>query len=227
MRILVADDERSLADVITKRLKKEGYAVDTVYDGSSALDYLEATAYDLAILDVMMPGMDGFEALRRYRSGGGDAPVIFLTAKDALSDRIQGLDEGADDYLVKPFSFDELLARIRSVLRRAGGNKSSNILSVDDLVLDLSTGIVKRGERIIELSAKEYALLKYMMSNEGIILSREMLLNHVWDYSYEGQSNMVDVYIRYLRKKIDAESERSLIHTYRGRGYMIGGADES
>lgn len=227
MRILVADDERSLADVITKRLKKEGYAVDTVYDGSSALDYLEATAYDLAILDVMMPGMDGFEALRRYRSGGGDAPVIFLTAKDALSDRIQGLDEGADDYLVKPFSFDELLARIRSVLRRAGGNKRSNILSVDDLVLDLSTGIVKRGERIIELSAKEYALLKYMMSNEGIILSREMLLNHVWDYSYEGQSNMVDVYIRYLRKKIDAESERPLIHTYRGRGYMIGGADES
>lgn len=227
MRILVADDERSLADVITKRLKKEGYAVDTVYDGSSALDYLEATAYDLAILDVMMPGMDGFEALRRYRSGGGDAPVIFLTAKDALSDRIQGLDEGADDYLVKPFSFDELLARIRSVLRRAGGNKSSNILSVDDLVLDLSTGIVKRGDRIIELSAKEYALLKYMMSNEGIILSREMLLNHVWDYSYEGQSNMVDVYIRYLRKKIDAESERPLIHTYRGRGYMIGGADES
>ena len=227
MRILVADDERSLADVITKRLKKEGYAVDTVYDGSSALDYLEATAYDLAILDVMMPGMDGFEALRRYRSGGGDAPVIFLTAKDALSDRIQGLDEGADDYLVKPFSFDELLARIRSVLRRAGGNKRSNILSVDDLVLDLSTGIVKRGERIIELSAKEYALLKYMMSNEGIILSREILLNHVWDYSYEGQSNMVDVYIRYLRKKIDAESERPLIHTYRGRGYMIGGADES
>ena len=227
MRILVADDERSLADVITKRLKKEGYAVDTVYDGFSALDYLEATAYDLAILDVMMPGMDGFEALRRYRSGGGDAPVIFLTAKDALSDRIQGLDEGADDYLVKPFSFDELLARIRSVLRRAGGNKRSNILSVDDLVLDLSTGIVKRGERIIELSAKEYALLKYMMSNEGIILSREMLLNHVWDYSYEGQSNMVDVYIRYLRKKIDAESERPLIHTYRGRGYMIGGADES
>ena len=227
MRILVADDERSLADVITKRLKKEGYAVDTVYDGSSALDYLEATAYDLAILDVMMPGMDGFEALRRYRSGGGDAPVIFLTAKDALSDRIQGLDEGADDYLVKPFSFDELLARIRSVLRRAGGNKRSNILSVDDLVLDLSTGIVKRGERIIELSAKEYALLKYMMSNEGIILSREMLLNHVWDYSYEGQSNMVDVYIRYLRKKIDAESERPLIHTYRGRGYLIGGADES
>lgn len=227
MRILVADDERSLADVITKRLKKEGYAVDTVYDGSSALDYLEATAYDLAILDVMMPGMDGFEALRRYRSVGGDAPVIFLTAKDALSDRIQGLDEGADDYLVKPFSFDELLARIRSVLRRAGGNKRSNILSVDDLVLDLSTGIVKRGERIIELSAKEYALLKYMMSNEGIILSREMLLNHVWDYSYEGQSNMVDVYIRYLRKKIDAESERPLIHTYRGRGYMIGGADES
>lgn len=227
MRILVADDERSLADVITKRLKKEGYAVDTVYDGSSALDYLEATAYDLAILDVMMPGMDGFEALRRYRSGGGDAPVIFLTAKDALSDRIQGLDEGADDYLVKPFSFDELLARIRSVLRRAGGNKRSNILSVDDLVLDLSTGIVKRGERIIELSAKEYALLKYMMSNEGIILSREMLLNHVWDYSYEGQSNMVDVYIRYLRKKIDQGEEKELIHTYRGRGYMIGGPDES
>ena len=146
MRILVADDERSLAGVITKRLKKEGYAVDTVYDGSSALDYLEATAYDLAILDVMMPGMDGFEALRRYRSGGGDAPVIFLTAKDALSDRIQGLDEGADDYLVKPFSFDELLARIRSILRRTHGDNSPNtILQIDNLRLDLNSGIVKRG----------------------------------------------------------------------------------
>ncbi len=227
MRILVADDEKSLADVVSKRLKKEGYAVDTVYDGSSALDYLVATDYDLALLDVMMPGLDGFQVLKKYRGEGGISPVIFLTARDALSDRVSGLDSGADDYIVKPFSFDELLARIRSVLRRAGKKSISSVLKVDDLTLDSASGIVKRGERVIELSQKEYALLKYMMTNEGMILSRDMLLSHVWDYSYEGQSNMVDVYIRYLRKKIDQGEEKELIHTYRGRGYMIGGPDES
>lgn len=227
MRILVAEDERALADVVSKRLKKEGYAVDTVYDGSSALDFLDSTAYDLALLDIMMPQMDGVEVLKKYRASGGTAPVIFLTAKDSLSDRVDGLDAGADDYIVKPFSFDELLARIRSVIRRSGVKRSSNILRVEDLTLDLSSGIVKRGERVIDLSGKEYALLKYMMSNPSMILSREMLLSHVWDYSYEGQSNMVDVYIRYLRKKIDGDAERPLIHTYRGRGYMIGGSDES
>ena len=223
MRILVAEDECSLADVISKRLKREGYAVDTVYDGETAYDFLEGTEYDIALLDIMMPKMDGLEVLERYRASGGSAPVIFITAKDALSDRVDGLDAGADDYIIKPFSFDELLARIRSVLRRAGGGVKSNILKVEDLTLDTSSGIVKRGGRTIELSGKEYALLKYMMSNADMILSRDAILSHVWDYSYEGQSNMVDVYIRYLRKKIDGFNERPLIHTFRGRGYMIGG----
>lgn len=223
MRILVAEDECSLADVISKRLKREGYAVDTVYDGEAAYDFLEGTEYDIALLDIMMPKMDGLEVLERYRASGGSAPVIFITAKDALSDRVDGLDAGADDYIIKPFSFDELLARIRSVLRRAGGGVKSNILRVEDLTLDTSSGIVKRGGRTIELSGKEYALLKYMMSNADMILSRDAILSHVWDYSYEGQSNMVDVYIRYLRKKIDGFNERPLIHTCRGRGYMIGG----
>lgn len=223
MRILVAEDECSLADVISKRLKREGYAVDTVYDGETAYDFLEGTEYDIALLDIMMPKMDGLEVLGRYRASGGSAPVIFITAKDALSDRVDGLDAGADDYIIKPFSFDELLARIRSVLRRSGGGVKSNILRVEDLTLDTSSGIVKRGGRTIELSGKEYALLKYMMSNADMILSRDAILSHVWDYSYEGQSNMVDVYIRYLRKKIDGFNERPLIHTFRGRGYMIGG----
>lgn len=223
MRILVAEDECSLADVISKRLKREGYAVDTVYDGEAAYDFLEGTEYDIALLDIMMPKMDGLEVLGRYRASGGSAPVIFITAKDALSDRVDGLDAGADDYIIKPFSFDELLARIRSVLRRAGGGVKSNILRVEDLTLDTSSGIVKRGGRTIELSGKEYVLLKYMMSNADMILSRDAILSHVWDYSYEGQSNMVDVYIRYLRKKIDGFNERPLIHTCRGRGYMIGG----
>lgn len=223
MRILVAEDECSLADVISKRLRREGYAVDTVYDGETAYDFLEGTEYDIALLDIMMPKMDGLEVLGRYRASGGSAPVIFITAKDALSDRVDGLDAGADDYIIKPFSFDELLARIRSVLRRAGGGVKSNILRVEDLTLDTSSGIVKRGGRTIELSGKEYALLKYMMSNADMILSRDAILSHVWDYSYEGQSNMVDVYIRYLRKKIDGLNERPLIHTFRGRGYMIGG----
>ena len=223
MRILVAEDECSLAYVISKRLRREGYAVDTVYDGETAYDFLEGTEYDIALLDIMMPKMDGLEVLERYRASGGSAPVIFITAKDALSDRVDGLDAGADDYIIKPFSFDELLARIRSVLRRAGGGVKSNILKVEDLTLDTSSGIVKRGGRTIELSGKEYALLKYMMSNADMILSRDAILSHVWDYSYEGQSNMVDVYIRYLRKKIDGFNERPLIHTFRGRGYMIGG----
>lgn len=228
MRILVADDEKALADVISKRLKKESYAVDTVYNGADAYDYLSSTDYDLCILDIMMPRLNGVEVLEKYRRSGGRAAVIFLTAKDALEDRVNGLDSGADDYLVKPFSFDELLARIRSILRRTHGDNSPNtILQIDNLRLDLNSGIVKRGDRTIDLSGKEFSMLKYMMSNAGIILSRAQLIEHVWAYDYEGSSNMVDVYIRYLRRKIDTEGEKELIHTFRGRGYMIGDSDES
>ena len=228
MCILVADDEKALADVISKRLKKESYAVDTVYNGADAYDYLSSTDYDLCILDIMMPRLNGVEVLEKYRRSGGRAAVIFLTAKDALEDRVHGLDSGADDYLVKPFSFDELLARIRSILRRTHGDNSPNtILQIDNLRLDLNSGIVKRGDRTIDLSGKEFSMLKYMMSNAGVILSRAQLIEHVWAYDYEGSSNMVDVYIRYLRRKIDTEGEKELIHTFRGRGYMIGDSDES
>ncbi len=222
MRILIADDERALSDVIEKRLKKEGYAVDCVYNGLDALSYLEAAEYDAAILDIMMPSLSGTEALESYRKKGGKTPIIFLTAKASVSDRIKGLDAGADDYIVKPFSFDELLARLRSVLRRSARNFNSSILQIDTLTLDMRCGVVKRGENVIDLTQKEYSMLEYMMINSNMILSREMLLSHVWDYSYEGQSNMVDVYIRYLRKKIDIPGEKPLIHTYRGRGYMMG-----
>lgn len=222
MRILVAEDEGELTRLIRCTLEDEGYAVDAVLDGQSALDYLQAGEYDAVILDIMMPKLDGLTVLRRYRSGGGRSPVIFLTARDAIDDRVEGLDSGADDYLVKPFSFAELLARVRVLLRNKGEQKS-NTLTVADLTLDLSSHRVTRGGKEIELSSKEFAILEYMMLNEGTILSRESFRNHVWSWDYEGESNVVDVYIRFLRKKIDDGFEKKLIQTVRGSGYMIKG----
>lgn len=222
MRILVAEDEGELNRLIRCTLEDEGYAVDAVLDGQSALDYLQAGEYDAVILDIMMPKLDGLTVLRRYRSGGGRSPVIFLTARDAIDDRVEGLDSGADDYLVKPFSFAELLARVRVLLRNKGEQKS-NTLTVADLTLDLSSHRVTRGGKEIELSSKEFAILEYMMLNEETILSRESFRNHVWSWDYEGESNVVDVYIRFLRKKIDDGFEKKLIQTVRGSGYMIKG----
>lgn len=186
------------------------------------MDYLQAGEYDAVILDIMMPKLDGLSVLRRYRSGGGRSPVIFLTARDAIDDRVEGLDSGADDYLVKPFSFAELLARVRVLLRNKGEHKS-NTLTVADLTLDLSSHRVTREDKEIELSSKEFAILEYMMLNDGTILSRESFRNHVWSWDYEGESNVVDVYIRFLRKKIDDGFEKKLIQTVRGSGYMIKG----
>ena len=222
MRILVAEDEGELNRLIRCTLEDEGDAVDAVLDGQSALDYLQAGEYDAVILDIMMPKLDGLSVLRRYRSGGGRSPVIFLTARDAIDDRVEGLDSGADDYLVKPFSFAELLARVRVLLRNKGEQKS-NTLTVADLTLDLSSHRVTRGGKEIELSSKEFAILEYMMLNEGTILSRESFRNHVWSWDYVGESNVVDVYIRFLRKKIDDGFEKKLIQTVRGSGYMIKG----
>ncbi len=220
MRILLAEDERDMNKIITKKLVSEGYAVDSCFDGETALDYIVNTDYDVVILDIMMPKMDGFSVLSTMRTKCIETPTIFLTARDAVSDRVKGLDLGANDYLVKPFSFEELMARIRVMTRLKSGSFTS-ILSVSDLTLDISSHIVKRGETVINLSAKEYALLKYMMYNVGIVLSREKIENHIWNYDYEGGTNVVDVYIRYLRKKIDSDYDIKLIHTVRGSGYVL------
>ena len=220
MRILFAEDERDLNDIITKKLTSQGYSVDSVYDGEEAIDILSYTDYDAVILDIMMPKADGFAVLRALRSKGKNTPVLFLTARDSVQDRVAGLDSGANDYLVKPFSVEELLARIRAMTRTAFG-VSDSLLSVGDLTMDTAAKIVKRGGKEIPLSAKEYALLEYLMHNTGIVLSREKIENHIWNFDYEGGTNVVDVYIRYLRKKIDEEYDKKLIHTVRGRGYVL------
>lgn len=220
MRILVAEDEHDLNEIIVKKLVEEGYSVDACYDGAEAIDILSYTEYDAILLDIMMPKADGFQVLTALRSSRKETPVLFLTARDAIEDRVRGLDSGACDYLVKPFSLEELAARVRAALRTAHG-KSTNILTVGDLMLDSGTKSVTRGGRSIELSAKEYALLEYLMLNQGIVLSREKIENHIWNFDYEGGTNVVDVYISYLRKKIDEGQELRLIHTVRGRGYVL------
>lgn len=225
MRILVAEDERELNSIIAKRLADEDYAVDSVFDGKNALEYMLTTSYDIVLLDVMMPGMDGFEVLKRYRAEGGTSPVLFLTARDAVSDRVRGLDSGGDDYLVKPFAFQELLARMRVLLRRNDGKNKSSVLQVGDLSLDTSSHRAVRRGREIELSSKEFSILEFLMRNEGAILSRESIREHIWSWDYDGESNVVDVYIRYLRKKIDDGESVKLIHTVRGSGYMIKGEE--
>ena len=220
MRILIAEDERDLNEMIRKKLTSEGYSVDTCYDGEDALAYLDVTEYDGVILDIMMPRCDGLQVLREMRRKGIHTPVMFLTARDSIEDRVKGLDAGATDYVVKPFSFKELMARVRAMTREKYGT-SSSILQVGDLTMDTASQEVARGERSIDLSAKEFALLRYMMTNSGIVLSRDMIEDHVWNYDYEGGTNVVDVYIRYLRRKIDEGEEKKLIQTVRGRGYVI------
>lgn len=221
MRILIAEDEKDLNLLIEKKLIREGYSVDCAFDGAEALDFAELAEYDLIILDVMMPVYDGFEVLKKLRDKRINTPVIFLTARDAVSDRVRGLDGGANDYIVKPFSFDELMARIRANTRQNTGEQSS-VYTVKDLKLDTARHIVSRGDRKIELSAKEYQLLEFLMKNSGIVLSRESIENHIWNFDYEGGTNVVDVYIRYLRKKIDDGYDEKLIKTVRGTGYSIG-----
>ena len=220
MRILVAEDEKDLNRLITTCLEREHYSVDSCHDGQEALDYLECAEYDAVILDIMMPKKDGITVLRTIRREKNQTPVLLLTARDSVEDRVRGLDAGADDYLVKPFAFEELLARLRVLLRKPDGGKST-ILRVGDLTLHLDTRSVFRGEREIALSSKEYSLLRYMMQNAGIVLSRDRLEQHIWNYDFTGGSNVIDVYIRYLRKKIDEGQEPKLIHTVRGHGYVL------
>lgn len=220
MRLLYAEDEEDLNKVVTKKLTEEGFSVDSCFDGREAIDNVQFTEYDAAILDIMMPHADGFAVLKELRKLKKNTPVLFLTARDSIEDRVTGLDSGANDYLVKPFSFEELLARIR-VLTREKHNLTENILSIGDLELNLSSHIVTRGGTEINLTSKEYQLLEYLLYNREKVLSREKIENHIWNYDYEGGTNVIDVYIRYLRKKIDDGFPTKLIHTVRGAGYVI------
>ena len=220
MRILYAEDEPDLNHIITRRLTEEGYSVDSCMNGEDALYYLENTEYDAAILDIMMPGKSGLDVLRVIRAKGNHVPILFLTARDSVTDKVRGLDAGADDYLVKPFSVSELLARVRVMVRR-DTDQAGAVLKADDLVMDLVAHRVKRGDNEIFLSGKEFALLEYLMHNQDMALSRDKIENHIWNYDYEGGTNVVDVYISHLRRKIDDGFEKKLIRTVRGIGYTL------
>lgn len=225
MRILVVEDERDMNRLIQKTLKKEGYSVDCCFDGEEALVCLMGAAYDAVLLDVMMPKLDGYRLLGQIREKDMDTPVLFLTAKDSVADRVKGLDLGADDYLVKPFAFDELLARIRAMTRKRTGSRRNQI-SVADLTVDIERRSVCRGGKEIALLPKEFSILEYMVRNQGIVLSREQLENQIWNYEYSGNSNNIDVYMSKLRKKIDGEGMCRLLHTIRGVGWVLR-ADEA
>ena len=220
MRLLIVEDEEDLRSILKKKLMKEHYTADDCGNGLDALDYISMADYDGIILDIMLPGLNGLELLKKIREEGNDTPVLFLTARDGIEDRVKGLDLGADDYLVKPFSFEELMARVRVMMRRKPA-LVSNRLTIGDLVLDCESKEVTRADKKISLSSKEFMVLEYMLRNQNIVLSREQIEQHAWNYDFEGGSNVVDVYIRYLRKKIDEGFGCKLIHTVRGVGYVL------
>jgi len=220
MRILVVDDDRRLCAIIKRGLLEEAYAVDLAYDGEEGEYLAEVNPYDLIILDIMLPNKDGIEVCHDLRTKKINAPILMLTAKDTVEDRVRGLDTGADDYLIKPFAFNELLARVRSLLRREGMSKSPE-LRVGDLTLNTLTRQIWRGQRPIELTTKEYVILEYLMRHPNVVVTRTMIEEHAWDYDFDSLSNLVDVYIRRLRHKIDNEGEDSLIQTVRGAGYRL------
>ena len=223
MRILVVEDEKKINDIIVKTLKQEKYGVDSCFDGEEALDYIFSVEYDIILLDIMLPKRDGFEVLKSIRKKGIKTPVLFLTARDEIEDRVKGLDLGADDYLVKPFAFEELLARIRVVLRKnsGSGEDTGNVLKIANLTVDCNKHEVFRDDVLIKLSAKEFSILEYMIRNRGRVVSKEKIEEHVWDFDYEGGSNIVEVYIKFLRKKIDNDFSPKLIHTIRRVGYVL------
>ncbi len=220
MRVLVVEDERRLAGIIKRGLLEEGYAVDAVYDGEEGQYMAETTPYGLIILDIMLPKKDGITVCHELRMKKVNTPILMLTARDTIEDRVKGLDAGADDYLVKPFAFSELLARVRALLRREALAKTAR-LQVGELVLDTLTREVWHGQRKIELTTKEYAILAYFMSHPNVVVTRTMLEENAWDYEFDSMSNIIDVYIRRLRRKIDEEGRDSLIQTVRGAGYRL------
>ena len=222
MRILIAEDEKDLNTLLKKRLENQKYSVDACFDGEEAIDYLAVTEYDAVSLDIIMPKKNGLQVLKYIRGQKRHTPVLLLTAKDSIEDRVTGLDAGADDYLVKPFAFDELLARIRVMLRKNSSVETkTNIVTAAELTAGLNTQRVLRGDKEISLSSREFSILRYLCMNKGIVLSREKIEEHIWNYDYAGGSNVVDVYIRYLRKKIDEGFTPKLIHTVRGAGYVL------
>ena len=227
MRVLVVEDQKNVARFIARGLREQAYAVDVAQDGAEGLALAEIARYDLIILDLMLPTIDGFEVCRRLREQGVETPVLMLTARDDKGARIEGLDTGADDYLTKPFDFDELLARMRALLRRGAREYRPPALAVADLELDTNTHGVRRGGREVPLTAKEFALIEYLMRNPGRVVSRAEIAENVWDETFDPFSNTIEVYIARLRKKIDDESETKLIHTRRGIGYVLEPRDES
>lgn len=220
MRILIVEDEKSILTVLSKRLSQEGYSVDIASDGEEALGYIAMSDYDCIVMDIMLPIQDGLTVLRRMRQKHDSTPVLLLTAKDGIGDKVIGLDAGADDYLVKPFVYDELSARIRALLRRNTEQKSTQLQYVD-LILDMVTRQVTRQGKVIELSAKGFSILEYFMRNPNRVLTRGQITDHVWNFDYDNDSNVIDVYIGYLRRKIDNDFDTKLLHTVRGVGYVL------
>ncbi len=220
MRLLVVEDEKHLADIIKRGLQEQGYAVDVANDGDQGQYLAETTPYDLILLDILLPKKSGLQVCGELRLKKVTTPIIILTAKDKVADRVQGLDCGADDYMTKPFAFSELLARIRALLRRDMTDKSPKI-SVGDLVMNPVTRQVKRGDKEVSLTSKEFTLLEYFMRHPSMLLTRAMLEQHAWDYEFDGGSNLIDVYIRRIRNKIDIKGRKSLIETTRGAGYRM------
>jgi DNA-binding response OmpR family regulator len=220
MRILIVEDEKRLAGLLRRGLQEQGHAVDEAHDGEDGLDFAESAPYDVIVLDVMLPKLDGFQVCRRLRDQGHPASILMLTARDAIEDRVAGLDCGADDYLVKPFAFQELVARVRALLRRSGPLRDG-LLRAGNLELDPATHEVRRGGRPVELTGREYAILEYLLRNPKVVLSREQIAEHVWGFDYEGNSNVIDVHVAYLRKKLGEQAGEPLLHTVRGVGYQL------
>lgn len=221
MHVLVVEDERKIATYVKRGLEEQGYAVDVAYTGREALDWVETIEFDLMVLDILLPKIDGLTVCRSIRERGHRTPVLMLTARDSVEDRVRGLDAGADDYLVKPFALKELLARLRALSRRIGDTPKTTVLQMADLRLDTATHRVWRGEKDIQLTGKEFAILEYLMRHPDHVLSRATIADHVWNYDTFNQSNVVDVYIRNLRRQIDDGYELKLIHTVRGVGYRL------
>lgn len=220
MRILVVEDEKHLNRIISEAMEDEGYSVDSCFNGADALEYALSAKYDVMILDIMLPKLDGLELVRRLRRRGDATPVLFLTARDSVADKVEGLESGGDYYLTKPFDFQELLAVVHVMTRKYTGNRS-NIYTIADLTLDTAAKTVVRAGKNIELTQKEFSLLEYMVRNRSVVLSREMIENNLWNYDYEGGTNVVDVYVGYLRKKMDTGFDKKLIHTVWGTGWVL------
>ncbi len=221
MRILVVEDDRTIRNFVEQGLKEAGFAVDTAADGEEGLDFALSVPYDAAVIDIMLPGIDGLKLISEMRHRGIATPVIILSAKRSVEDRVKGLETGSDDYLVKPFAFSELLARVQALIRRTGNINNPMELSIGDLSVDITTREVRRGDRKITLQPKEFALLEYLLRNRGRVISKTLLLEHIWDFSFNPQTNVVDVLVCRLRNKVDKGFEKKLIHTIRGVGYVL------